>query len=214
MCYTLGMLYEKRLMRMESTLRHKQPDLQLFCEDITSSQNLSAIMRTCEAVGVLYLYYSTKSDADLKVHKTISQGAHRWIVVKRIAYHDKEAFVLQKKAEGFLLLVSALEAQSKGFRDVDYTSKVVLIMGNEKEGVSQALQSMADATIMIPMQGMVQSLNISVATAVILYEAQRQLEACAQHKTAQLSQEERDLLQESWLRRDVIIRRSKGKINK
>jgi len=85
-------------------------------------------------------------------------------------------------------------------------------MGNEKEGVSSEVIAMADEVIVIPMQGMVQSLNVSVATALILYEAQRQLEDAGAYEKPVLSQEKREEIKEAWIYRDTVARRSKGQI--
>jgi len=85
-------------------------------------------------------------------------------------------------------------------------------MGNEKQGVSKEILALADKTIIIPMKGMVQSLNVSVATALILYEAQRQLEVNGNYDKPELSQEDRAKIKEEWIFRDTVARRSKGKI--
>jgi tRNA (guanosine-2'-O-)-methyltransferase len=85
-------------------------------------------------------------------------------------------------------------------------------MGNEKEGVSNEIVALADRVIVIPMMGMVQSLNVSVAAALILYEAERQLEVAGKYAVPQLSEEERERIKQVWLFRDIVARRSKGKI--
>ena len=83
-------------------------------------------------------------------------------------------------------------------------------MGNEKEGVSSDIIAEATDVIVIPMEGMVQSLNVSVATALILYEAQRQLENAGMYDTPQLSLQKREEIKEAWAYRDTIARKSKG----
>ena len=88
----------------------------------------------------------------------------------------------------------------------------MIIVGNEKEGVNQEILAIADKTILIPMKGMVQSLNVSVATALILYEAQRQLEENGNYDKPELSKEDRAKIKEGWIFRDTVARRSKGKI--
>ena len=86
-------------------------------------------------------------------------------------------------------------------------------MGNEKDGVSDDVIALADEVIIIPMRGMVQSLNVSVATALLLYEAQRQLEIAGSYDEPQLSIEERTKIKNEWIFRDTIVRRSKGKFS-
>jgi len=206
------MINEKRLARIKEILTRKQPLLQVMLDNVHSSQNLSAIIRSSDAVGVLDIYYSTKEDETLRIHKTITQGAHRWTHRYRINDRDKVAFLKQKKSEGFQVVVTHLEERAISFREVDYTKPTLLVMGNEKEGVSPEVIAQADKIIIIPMQGMVQSLNVSVATALILYEAQRQLENSGCYDTPRLSMDKREEIKNDWIYRDTIARKSKGQI--
>jgi tRNA (guanosine-2'-O-)-methyltransferase len=203
---------EERLARIDDSLSRKQPTLQVMLDNVHSSQNLSAIIRSSDAVGVLDIYYSTKENETLRIHKTITQGAHRWTHRYRMNDADKVAFLKQKKSEGFQIVVTHLEERAVSFREVDYTKPTLLVMGNEKEGVSPEVIAQADEVIIIPMQGMVQSLNVSVATALILYEAQRQLENAGMYDRPQISLEKREEIREAWVYRDTIARRSKGQI--
>ena len=203
---------EDRLARIDDSLSRKQPTLQVMLDNVHSSQNLSAIIRSADAVGVLDIYYSTKENESLRIHKTITQGAHRWTHRYRMNDTDKIVFIKQKKEQGFQVVVTHLEERAVSFRDIDYTKPTLLVMGNEKEGVSPEVIAEATDVIVIPMQGMVQSLNVSVATALILYEAQRQLENAGKYNTPQISLEKRDEIKAAWVYRDTIARRSKGQI--
>jgi len=206
------MINDKRLKRIEDILIRKQPMLQVMLDNVHSSQNLSAIIRSSDAVGVLDIYYSTKKNESLRIHKTITQGAHRWTHRYRMNDADKTAFLKQKKEQGFQVVVTHLEERAVSFREIDYTKPTLLVMGNEKEGVSPEVIEQADEVIIIPMQGMVQSLNVSVATALILYEAQRQLENSGMYDTPQISFEKREEIKEAWVYRDTIARKSKGQV--
>ncbi len=203
---------DERLERMDAILLHKQPALKVMLDDVHSSQNLSAILRTCDGVGVQQLYYSAAEDHDLRIHKTITQGAHRWIERIRVGTEEKTEFLQEKQTQGYQIVVTRLEEHSISFREVDYTKPTIIVMGNEKEGVSSGIVDLADQVVIIPMQGMVQSLNVSVAAALILYEAQRQLEEAGRYAVPQLSEEQREKIKSDWLYRDNIARRSKGKI--
>ena len=207
------MTEEKRQQRIENTLAHKQPTLQVFLDDVHSSQNLSAILRSCDGVGVLDLYYHTSNNLDLRIHKTITQGAHRWVNHTRVDTEKRTTFLQEKQKEGYQIVVTHLSAQSVSYQALDYTKPTVFVLGNEKEGVSEKVIALADEVIIIPMRGMVQSLNVSVATALLLYEAQRQLEKAGRYATPQLSGEERIKIKNEWIFRDTIARRSKGKIS-
>jgi len=201
-----------RLARIDASLLQKQPTLQVMLDSVHNSQNLSTIIRTSDAVGVLDIYYSTPENETLRIHKTITQGAHRWIHRNRVNESDKIKFLQQKKREGFQVVVAHLAECAISFRDIDYTKPTLIIIGNEKEGVSSDMVAEATDIIVIPMQGMVQSLNVSVATALILYEAQRQLENVGMYDTPQLSLEIREKIKSNWIYRDTIARRSKGEI--
>jgi tRNA (guanosine-2'-O-)-methyltransferase len=210
--YNLFMLNEKRIARIDNLLSKKQPDLQVMLDNVHSSQNLSAIIRSADAVGVLDIYYSTKENESLRIHKTITQGAHRWMHRYRIHDDYKVTFLKQKKEKGFQVVVTHLEERAVSFRQIDYTKPTLLVMGNEKDGVSAEIVELADEVIIIPMQGMVQSLNVSVATGLILYEAQRQLEDSGRYDAPLLSEEKTEDIKAEWIYRDTIARKSKGKI--
>jgi len=203
---------EERLSRIDDILTRKQPTLQVMLENVHNSQNLSTIIRTSDAVGVLDIYYSSKENETLRIHKTITQGAHRWTHRHRIQDGDTVKFLQQKKKEGFQVVVTHLEERAVSFREVDYTKPTLIVMGNEKEGVSDEIIAEATDVIVIPMEGMVQSLNVSVATALILYEAQRQLENAGMYATPQISLEKRECIKADWVYRDTVARRSKGEI--
>ena len=206
------MINDKRIKRIDDSLSRKQPTLQIMLDNVHSSQNLSAIIRSCDAVGVLDIYYSNKENETLRIHKTITQGAHRWTHRYRMKDDDKAAFLKEKKSQGFQVVVTHLEERAVSFREIDYTKPTLLVMGNEKEGVSAEVIAMADEVIIIPMQGMVQSLNVSVATALILYEAERQLENAGRYDEPILSEEQREEIKAAWIYRDTVARRSKGQI--
>jgi len=207
-----GRIKDARTERIEKILLYKQPTLKVMLDGVHSSQNLSAILRTSEGVGVQHLYYSTPEDKDLRIHKTITQGAHRWVERIRIDMQERISFLKQKQQEGYQVIVTHLESRAVSFRKVDYTLPTIIVMGNEKEGVSTEIAALADKVIVIPMMGMVQSLNVSVAAALILYEAQQQREISGQYDVPQLSEEEREKIKKMWLYRDIIARRSKGRI--
>lgn len=206
------MTNDSRTERIDSILLHKQPNLQLFLDNVHNSQNLSAILRTCDGAGVLDLYYSNSEDRDLRIHKTITQGAHHWVNRTRIMQSVRCEFLKEKQKEGFQVIVTHFSDEALPFREVDYTKPAILVVGNEKEGVSEEVIMLADKLVIIPMMGMVQSLNVSVATALVLYEAQRQLEAAGYYDEVQLSEEKRVQIRETWLFRDTVARRSKGRI--
>ncbi len=198
--------------KMDTVLKNKQPNLELFLDNIHDSHNLSAIIRSCDAVGIISLYYSNPKNHNFKIHKTITQGAHRWVNNHKINNDEKIDFLKQKQKEGFQIIAMHLDNNSIPYREINYTHPTIIIAGNEKEGVTDEILAIADKTTIIPMKGMVQSLNVSVATSLILYEAQKQLKDAGRYTDAQLSENEREEIKAKWIYRDTIARRSKGKI--
>lgn len=210
--FTVNMNSEIRQNRMDIVLENKQPNLELFFDNIHDSHNLSAIIRSCDAVGVMSLYYSNPNNNNFKLHKTITQGAHRWVNNHKIHNDEKIEFLKQKQKEGFQIVATHVDKNCISYREIDYTLPTIIIAGNEKEGVTDEVLAIADKTIFIPMKGMVQSLNVSVAASLILYEAQEQLEEVGKYNHPQLAEEERKEIKEKWIYRDTIARKSKGKI--
>jgi tRNA (guanosine-2'-O-)-methyltransferase len=206
------MLNEKRIEKIERVLKFKQPSLEVFLDNVDSSQNISAIIRSCDGVGILNFYYANREDKDTKIHKTITQGSHHWLYRKRIDTDRKVNFLKEKQKDGFQVVVTYLNEKSISYRELDYTKKTLLVMGNEHEGTSAEVLALADEVVLIPMRGMAQSLNVSVATALLLYEAERQLLEAGFYEKAQLTFEEREKIKFEWIHRDLIVRRSKGTI--
>jgi len=186
---------KSRAQRIQAVLARRQPTLRVFMEEVVNEHNFSAILRTADAVGVLHVHYVYSRSPDPPLHPRITQGAHRWLVLHREESAKEALMRLQK--EGFRILVTRVEG-ARDFREVDYTGKVVIVVGNEREGVSPEVAALADEILWIPMVGMAKSLNVSVATALVLYEAFRQREGKGMYATPQLSEEEARALFDLW----------------
>jgi len=194
-------------------LKKRQIDLIPFLDDVYSSQNMSAIIRSSDSVGCFGLYYATKNNKAKKLHKTITQGSHKWVVIEKIEYEKRINFLKQKQTQGFQIVATHLDNSTISFREVDFTKPTIIVVGNEVEGVSKEIVEIADYKIKIPMMGMAQSLNVSVASAIILYEAQRQREQAKMYQTPQIPLEVIEQIAKKWEYRDKIANKSKGKIN-
>jgi len=109
-----------------------------------------------------------------EISSSVTMGAHKWIDLQEV--EDPGTFLDEMKSKGFNVVATALTPNAIHFRNYDFTQRTLLIMGNESKGLDEDILSKADYIIKIPMYGMVQSLNVSVAAAVILYEAVRQRE--------------------------------------
>ncbi len=162
---------EDRLRRMREVLSKRQKDLRVFMENVKNEHNFSAIIRTCDAVGVMYIHYVYEGD-EIPINRGISLGSEKWVFLCR---EDNAVDGLKRlKREGFQILATYISEKSISYLDIDYTVPTVIVLGNEYFGVSSQVLSVADECIKIPMVGMAQSLNVSVANAIILYEAYRQ----------------------------------------
>ena len=187
---------ERRYRRILDVLAKRQPDLTVLAEDVYKPHNLSAMLRTCDAVGIGTVHAVTPTGGVPTFNET-SASADKWINLR--VYDALPEALETLRAENIQLLAAHLSEGAVDYRDVDYTKPTCIILGNEKRGVSPEAAMRADKHIIIPMLGMVQSLNVSVATAVILFEAQRQRRAAGLYDTPRLSEQEINNQTFKWL---------------
>lgn len=191
----------RRQARVEDVLSRRQKSLTIVLEDVHDPHNASAVLRSCDGVGILdvHLVYVHEEPPRRSFARTTSASAAKWV---RLHYHDSiEACYAILREQGFHVYATALGQESVGLYDVDFTQPTALVFGNEHRGVSRAAIDDADATLFIPMQGMVESLNISVACAVSLYEAMRQRLAAGMYSRPELSESELAALEGEWIRK-------------
>jgi tRNA (guanosine-2'-O-)-methyltransferase len=177
-----------RLNRMNAMLDKRQPDLTVCMEGVHKTHNLAAVVRTCDAIGVSDVHAVWKSE-EMELRGGSAAGSQNWIDVHN--YTNTEDAINALKAQGMQILVTNLSDTAVDFREIDYTKPTAIILGQEKFGASEMALAMADQDIVIPMVGMVQSLNVSVACSVVLYEAQRQRQAAGMYDKNSLSEERR-----------------------
>lgn len=156
---------------MRAALQRRQPDLRVLLDQVHKPHNLSAILRTCDAVGVFQAHTVWPRGVPA-VHRHSSAGVGKWVNV--IAHPDADSAVQALRAEGLRVYAAHPVAGAVDYRQVDYTVPCAVLMGAELAGVSEAAARLADGLIALPMLGLGASVNVSVAMAVILYEAQRQ----------------------------------------
>ncbi len=160
----------ERFQRIQSVLAQRQTDLTVCMEELHKPNNISAVIRTADAVGVHQVHAVWSQDVRALNHT--SAGAREWV---ELHTHPTMVDAVQAmKRQGMQVLATNLSDTAVDFRDIDYTKPTAILLGGEKNGISQEALALADQDIIIPMVGMVQSLNVSVASALVLYEAQRQ----------------------------------------
>jgi len=191
---------ERRRRRMVDVLARRQPDLTVVIENVHDPHNISAVLRSCDAVGLLtvHLVYTIEEWPELS--RVSSASAVKWLDI--VQHESIEACYQALRAQGFTIYATHLSAASRDLYDLDLTGPVALVFGNEHRGVSDEAVANADGSVVIPMMGMVQSLNISVACAVSLYEALRQRRAVGAYDRPKLSAEERQERLVRWLQRE------------
>lgn len=186
----------ERLARVDGVLARRQPDLTVLLEKVYKPHNFSAVLRSCDAVGIPRVY-AVPHAWGIPEYGHISSGAHKWLEVEE--QQNATIAIKKLKAEGFQIVAAHLSVRAVNYHQVDYCKPTVLVMGTEKTGVSPESLSEVDTEVIIPMLGMTPSLNVSVACAVILYEAQRQRQAAGFYQKCRLPQEEHARLRFEWL---------------
>jgi tRNA (guanosine-2'-O-)-methyltransferase len=185
----------ERIERLRSVLDKRQPDLTVVTDYVHKGRNLSAIVRTADAVGVMDIHCAM-GEADYKKFRGTAMGSHSWVNVQRYASID--APIAGLKAKGFQIVATHLSAQAVDFHDVDYTKPTALLLGSEKKGISEDAGDLADVHVTIPMSGMVESFNVSVAAGIVLIEAQYQRQQKSLYSKRRIDQSLYDRLFFEW----------------
>ncbi|NMP29405.1 tRNA (guanosine(18)-2'-O)-methyltransferase TrmH [Rahnella sp. SAP-1] len=183
----------ERYARIREMLAARQPDLTLCMEQVHKPHNVSAVIRTADAVGV-HEVHAVWPSSRMKTQGSFAAGSNSWVQVK--THKTIQDAVAKMKAMGMQVLATNLSEKAVDFRTIDYTRPTCILLGQEKTGITPEALALADSDIVIPMVGMVQSLNVSVASALILYEAQRQRQNAGmyQRKTSLLKEKEQQRL--------------------
>lgn len=197
---------EERLEKFKKTVKRRQNNLTVILENVHDHHNISAVLRTCDSVGIkeiFVLYTQPDLTADhLKLNKRVSSGARRWVNVN--FYSDIVACFEHVKRNYQKIYSTHLEESPTSLYSLDLTQSVALLFGNEHDGVSEASLAYSDGNFIIPQMGLVQSLNISVACAVTVYEAFRQRNLKGMYEeNAPMSEAQQKELLDSFLERQL-----------
>ncbi|MCX6153934.1 MAG: RNA methyltransferase [Candidatus Kapabacteria bacterium] len=183
----IDMITPERYQRLKYVIEHRQPSLTVVLENIYDPHNLSAVLRSCDAVGVYkvcLLYHS--GQVPPKLNQTSSASANRWVQTEYFTSVDSCYQSLRE--QGFKIFSTHLNSESISLYNIDFTLPSALVFGNEHSGVSKEATEQADANFIIPQVGMIKSLNISVAAAVSLYEAFRQRNSSSMYDSPKFSE--------------------------
>ena len=163
----------RRFERIKNVLNCRMKNLSVLVEAVNKPHNLSAILRTCDAAGVFEANFICEKDK-VKTFNSTAQGSQKWVKLNN--HETIISAVSELKKKGFKLYGTTLNERSTDYRNFDYSENTCFVLGAEKWGLSDQLISKVDESIFIPMSGMVQSLNVSVAASILLFEAIRQRE--------------------------------------
>lgn len=170
------MITDKRTSRLIELVATRQRDLIVILENVHDPHNIGAVVRTCDSVGICevhIVYTKTGGNYDIRyVGKKASRGSSKWVDV--FFHNTLEECMQEVRKKVDVVAATHLGADSVNLYEQDFNKRIAIMLGNEKDGLSERALAMADINIAIPMFGMVQSLNISIACATILFEAMRQ----------------------------------------
>jgi tRNA (guanosine-2'-O-)-methyltransferase len=192
--------------KFQKVLSNRQADLAIVMENVHDPHNISAVMRTCDAVGIqdIYVINSIMPKHSYFGPKSSSSAA-KWLTVHQ--YSSLEECIPVLRANYNKIYTTHLSADAVELYDVDFTKEsTVLVFGNEHDGVSEEMRNLADGNIIIPQVGMIQSLNISVACAISIYEAFRQKKNAGHYDQTSLSEARILEIKNTWSNPKVKFR--------
>jgi tRNA (guanosine-2'-O-)-methyltransferase len=187
----------ERRQKIEAVLSKRQENITVVLENVFDPHNISAVMRSCDAVGIQEIYVlNTKIPHHQKWGARSSSSAHKWLTVHQ--YDDINKCFDHLREQFDKILTTHLSSDAVSLYEVDLTERLALVFGNEHSGVSEEVRNLADGNFIIPQVGMIRSLNISVACAVTLYEAFRQKQEKGHYAKQSLAADQYNSLSNQW----------------
>ncbi len=188
----------RRFNKIRACLDKRQPDLTVITDNVHKPHNVSAIMRTCDAVGVHEFHVSMLDDDAFRARSGIAMGSDKWLDLH--LYDEVSQPIEQLQQRGFKVVAVHKSPRSSDFREVNFCQPTAVLFGAELYGVSEQAASLADHHVSIPMLGMVESYNVSVAAAIVLLEAQRQRQAEGMYQQRRLAPHDYERTLFRWYR--------------
>ncbi|MBL4772637.1 MAG: tRNA (guanosine(18)-2'-O)-methyltransferase TrmH [Alcanivoracaceae bacterium] len=185
----------ERFNKIKDVLEKRQMDLTVIMDNIHKPHNFNAIVRTCDAVGVQDVQYIPVKQGYRQLNY-YAKGSQKWVEAHR--YDDFSAIATKLQGKGYQLLAAHFSDVAIDYRELDYTKPTAIVMGTELAGISDETANIVDEHIIVPMQGMVASLNVSVASAVILFEAQKQRLAAGMYNKRSMDDKRYEKLLFEW----------------
>ena len=187
----------ERQERLRSVLNKRQANISIVLENVFDPHNISAVMRTCDAVGIQDIYVlNTKIPTHKKFGKKSSSSAAKWLTIHQ--FSDAALCFAELRNHYSKILTTHLSSDAVALHSIDFTQSIALVFGNEHSGVSDEIRMLADGNFIIPQVGVIKSLNISVACAVTVYEAMRQKTLAGQYQQRGLNEQRFNGLLTEW----------------
>ena len=180
---------------MRAVLERRHDDLVVVLENIHDAHNASAILRSCDAFGVGRVALVYTNQVFPEISGGVAAKVEKWLQIDR--YESAEECVSALKSEGVRVFATQLTDDAEDYLSVDFLGPSAIVLGNEHAGCSDEMVALADAALIVPMVGFVQSLNVSVAAAVILSEMARQ-----RRDTQPAWSQRKAVLEQSWIDRE------------
>ncbi len=180
---------------MHEVLERRHDDLVVVLENIHDPHNASAILRSCDAFGVGRVALVYTNQVFPEISRGVAAQVEKWLQLER--YDSAEACVEALHDEGIKVYATRLTDEAEDYLTIDWREPSAIVLGNEHAGCSDEMVALADGAVIIPMRGFAQSLNVSVAAAVILAETARQ-----RRGTASLWTEAKSKLETAWIERE------------
>lgn len=187
----------ERYRRLTAVLGKRQPDITVVLENVFDPHNVSAVMRTCDAIGIQDMYIlNNRIPPHKKWGYRSSSTAAEWLTIHQ--FTDVQECFSELRKRYLKIYATHLSDGAKLLHQLDLTEPVALVFGNETFGVSEEIRSLVDGSFIIPQVGIIKSLNISVACAVTLYEAFRQKQIAGHYDASRLGEQQLDGLKKEW----------------
>ena len=180
---------------MRQVLERRHDDLVVVLDNIRDAHNASAILRSCDVFGVGRVALVYTDQVFPEISSGVAAKVEKWLQIER--FESPADCVAALHSEGIRVYATALTEEADDYLSIDFTGPTAIVLGNEHSGCSTEMVALADGALVIPMVGFVQSLNVSVAAAVLLAEIARQRRRIAPRWTERKSE-----LEQAWIRRE------------
>lgn len=202
LAYLEGYVTENRKQTFEEVLSNRTRHFSVVLENVFQPHNASAVVRSCDIFGIQDVYTVENSYVN-KVSRKIAKGSQKWLNFHRFKSqknNTQDCFTTLKE-KGYQVIATTPHNDSCYLSDFDITKKSAFVFGVEREGVSDFMMENADGYLKIPMVGFTESLNISVAAAIILQDVTTRLRKS--EVNWQLTNEEKKEIYATWIEKSI-----------